>query len=1118
MSNQGSADNYRVLLEKLDAFIRKYYVNQLIRGILYTVGVTIGVFLLLNFLESTFYFSSSVRKVLFYGYLTGGIAMLGFWVLTPLLHYFRLGRLIDHETAATIIGDHFPDVNDKLLNILQLKKQSEHQATTDLVLAGIQQKANEIKLVPFKAAIDLSKNKKYLRYALPPLLLLLVLLVAAPSWISSSTRRLLENNKEFAREAPFRFKVVNDQLKVVQFEDFDLNIQVEGAVLPNEVYIDINGYEYKLNKTAPNLFSYKFANVQKNTDFRLYAGKVASESFTLDVVAKPNIENFSVQLNYPAYTLRTDEKVTNSGDLVVPEGTNIQWLFNARNTENVWFSFNNSKQIAGVQNGSDVFVMKKRASRSESYRVYLGNSALPQADSVVYSITVIPDNYPTINVEKLIDSANTGSRVLYFAGDASDDYGIQQLTFNYRIKHENGKEDALKVIGLSKKGGKQVQYNHVFDLDAIQLAPGDDVSYYFEVRDNDGVNGSKAARTQVMSYKLPSVEEFRNESAKSSEEVKKKLAESIKESKKVQQDLKKIREKLLQEKQMDWQTKKEFEKLLEKQKEIEKQLEQAKKEFQENKENQEKFDPASESVQEKQEQLEKLFNEALNEEMKKLIEQIQQMMQQLEKDSALEMTEQMQMNSKELEKEMDRLLELYKQLEVESDMQKQIEDLEKLSEEQEKLSQETEKNSAPQEELKEKQDEINKEFDKLQEKMEETMKKNEALERPKDLDSPKEDMKSIDQDLDQSKEQLNQKQNSKASQSQQKAAKKMKSAANKMRQQMQESEMQQQEEDIKAMRQLLENLMTVSFDQESLMKEVNGVIINTPRYVELVQEQYKLKDDFKIVEDSLQALAKRVFQIESFVTEKVGDIQGSMNSSIEELVERRKSSAAEFQQRTMKNVNDLALMLSESMDQMQQQMQSSQQSGNQSCPKPGQGGGKPKPGKQPMDKISKGQQELNQILNQLKERMQKGGQGQGASSKEFAQMAAKQAALRRALQEIQKEKKQQGKGDKELQEILDQMDKTETELVNKRLSNDMMKRQQDILTKLLEAEKAERERGEDEKRKSETASQQTRKLPPNIEEYLRRREAEIELYKNVSPALKPYYRALVDQYLERLQK
>ena len=121
------------------------------------------------------------------------------------------------------------------------------------------------------------------------------------------------------------------------------------------------------------------------------------------------------------------------------------------------------------------------------------------------------------------------------------------------------------------------------------------------------------------------------------------------------------------------------------------------------------------------------------------------------------------------------------------------------------------------------------------------------------------------------------------------------------------------------------------------------------------------------------------------------------------------------------------------------------------------------------------------------------------------------------MREKQKELQQQGNGSKELEQASEEMNKVEIDLVNKRLTNETLKRQQDILTRLLEHEKAERQRDQDNKRKAEVAAEKERKLPPSLEEYIKKREAEIEQYRTVSPALKPYYKNLVEEYYKSLK-
>ena len=1119
-------DNYSLLIEKLDGFIRKFYINQLLRGSLYTVGAVLGLFIILNIAEYYLYFGTGVRTAMFWSFaLLSGVALYR-WVALPLMHYFHLGQVISHERAAQIIGDHFVDVKDKLLNILQLKQQSNNAIYAELINASINQKSDEIKLVPFKSAIDLGKNRKHLRWALPPIMMLLFLLLGAPNIIREGTMRLWNSSKKFEKPAPFKFVVNPDSLRTVQFADYILKVKVEGVVLPNEMFINLGNVQYRLEKGAANEFSYRFVNVQKDTEFKLFAGGLESDDYTLGVLRKPNILSFNAKLDFPEYVGRPDENLSNVGDLVVPQGTQIGWVFNAQNTDLLALRFGTDGGNEAKRMDDELFQFNRRALKDEVYKVFISNKLLPNADSVAYTITVIPDLHPQISVDEFKDSTNL--KTLFFAGQASDDYGLLNLTFNYQIKKVKGGQLPMNTIKVEKPSGKQADYNYAWDVRNLDLDPGDEVSYYFEVFDNDAVNGSKSARTGIMQYKMATLDEFRQQQAESSEEIKKNLEELLKESKKNADELKKLRDKVLQKKELDWQTRKEMEKLLDRQKQLQQKMEQTKQEFeQQNQQKQEFNQQQSEQTQQKEEQLEKMFEQSVDKEMQQLMEDIQKLLQEMNKEQMLEKMEEMQMNADEKNKELERLQELYKQLEVEQMLDQQIEELNELAKKEDEAAKNSEEEKKSDEELKKEQEDINKKLEELMKKQEELMKKNEDLKRPQEIEDNKKEMEDTKKDTEGAQQDLKQKQKKSASKKQKSAANKMKNMANKMKSDKAGSDKDQAEEDIKTIRQLLENLVGLSFGQEQNMKEVEKTTMNTPRYVELAQQQYKIKDDFRLVEDSLQALANRNFQIESFITQKVTDIKASIQHSLDYLEDRQVNVANEEQQRTMKGLNDLALMLAESMEQMQQKMAEGMP-GAQACQKPGKGKGKGKGSSskgegEPKDKMSKGQQDVGKMMKDLKERLEKSkGQGgaQGGdpgSSKDFAKLAARQAAMRNALRQQQKEKQQQGKGDPMLDQLQEEMNKVEIDLVNKRLNNETMRRQEQIMSRLLEYEKAEREREQDEQRQAQTAQQQPAKMPPALEEYLKKRRAEVDQFRTVSPALKPFYKRMVEDYLKGAQ-
>lgn len=1106
-------DNYGVLIDKLDSFIRKFYINKIIRGALFTVAILTALFLLFTFIEHQLYTGQGARKFMFFTYLFTALASIGYWIVNPLSKYFRLGKTISHTQAAEIIGDHFTDVKDKLLNVLQLKSQASGEDTS-LIEASINQKSEKIKLFPFKSAIDLSKNKQYLKYAGPPFLLLLVLLFAAPSMIKESSKRIINNNTDFEREKPFDFVFDIDDLNVVQYEDYTLDVKIDGDVLPENVFIDVDNFQYKLDKAENGLFSYTFKNVQKDTEFRVFSGFVDSKNYTLNVLEKPNIVDFTVSLDYPSYTGRKDEVVGNLGDLSVPQGTKATWFFNTLNTDQIELAFNNSsKKVSLDRKQQNTFSYTKRLMNSDYYKVLISNDYIANADSLLFSINTQADQHPTIDVEKFEDSLE--NQVVYFVGTASDDYGMTSINFNYTLSKEKGPavQETEKLLSPTSR---QAQYSYALDLGSLNLQPGDELTYFFEVFDNDAVNGIKSSRTNVMSLKKPSIEEFEEKEDENEEEIKDEIEDALKESKELKKKIQKAKEKMLQKKELDWQDKKELEKLLEEQKQLEDKLQKAKEKFEENLKNQEEFTKQDEEILEKQEKLQELFDEILDEETQELMDQIQELMEELNKDEMMEMMDEMEMDDQTLEKEMDRLLELFKQLEIEKEMKDLMEDLEELGEEQEELSEKSKEENANKEEIEKKQEEINEKFEELQEDLNDIEEKNEELEFPKDLGEDNEEkMEDINDDLNESEQELQKGNMNKASESQKSAGQKMKEMAGNLESSMESGEMEQMQEDMAALQQLLENLVTISFDQEDLVDDLGITVTTTPRYVKLTQRQFKLRDDFQIIEDSLIALSKRVTEIEPIVNEKLSEIEEDMNKTIDLLEDRKVTTATPKQRQIMTNVNDLALMLDDAMQQMQQNMAGGMP-GSQMCKNPGSkgGAGKGKPNNVPMDKITEGQKELKDGLQKMLDD-QKNGKKPG--SKGFAQAAARQAAMRKALEELQEGKREQGKGDKGLQNIIDQMDQIEEDLVNKRLNNDLMKRQEQITTRLLEAQNAERQREKENKRKAQRGEEKKKELPAPLVDYLKKKEAETEMYKTISPSLRPYYRKLVDDYYNALK-
>jgi hypothetical protein len=389
------------------------------------------------------------------------------------------------------------------------------------------------------------------------------------------------------------------------------------------------------------------------------------------------------------------------------------------------------------------------------------------------------------------------------------------------------------------------------------------------------------------------------------------------------------------------------------------------------------------------------------------------------------------------------------------------------------------------------------------------------LENPKELKNTDDKENSIQQQMSNSSDQLQKNKNSGASQSQQKAGEEMKELADELQKMKDEMEEEEYEEDINSLRQILENLVKVSFSQEDIMNQLMKVNLNDPRFVQLMDNQKELKDDIAMIKDSLFALSKRQPMIQGFVNKEISEIDDNTKKILDALHDRTVHSATSYQQYVMTSVNNLALMLSETLQQMQakqQECNSKKSCKGSKCKKPGNGS---KPSAGTMKKL---QDNINKKIGELKKQIEGKkpgaiGQGQQFISEQLARLAAEQEALRKMLQQYgEEDKKEGGKNSGNISEMLKDMEQTEQDLVNKAISDATLKRQQEIITRLLESEKAERERELDEKRESNEAKNQEYSNPNEFFKYNRIKSKELELLKTVPPTLKSFYKQKVNEY------
>jgi len=1104
-----SSENYELLIRKIDTFIRKYYFNNLLRGLIFLGAGIFSAYIIITVSEYYGNFNSGFRTFLFYFFILLNLGLIAWLILPSFLAWLKLGKTITHDQAAEIIGKHFTDVSDKLLNTLQLKKLADgNQQQRELIEASIDQKIETLKPVSFPSAINVKENTKYLKWVIFPAAVICIIALAAPSILTESTKRIIRHSEYFAPVAPFKFVVTNQSLSVVQGDDLKLNLKLDGDKLPSDVYIETANNTFKLDKENISHFHYQFSNLQKNTSFRLTANGFTSLPYEIKVNLKPSLLHFDVQLNYPAYLNKKPEQLLNAGDLTLPAGTTVKWQFHTQNATGIQFDMNNNRTNA-VKSGDDAFEYSEKIYKNSFYKISPQNENVSRGDSASYRINVIADEMPAITVEEKSDSIS--SKALYFNGKIQDDHGFSSLTFNYKIGAPGDKNSEHKITHLVKADLSKTQSDFFYFWDMKQLGakPGDQVTYYFEVADNDGVSGPKKVRSPEHILNVPDQKQVNEELEKGSQAVKDKMQSAIKLASQIERDAQKLNQKLLDKNTLSFDEKKQIDDLLQKKKELDNLVKDIQAENKKNTVNRQENEQQNKEILDKQKEIENLFNNVLDPKTQEMLKKLQALMDQEQKDLTRDQLSKMQMDNKSLRKELDRILQLYKKLEFDQKLNQNINTLNQLADKQKKLSEQTKEQNSDAKQLQQEQEKLKQDFQDVKNSLDDLQKQNEAAEQKNNFENPKSDEQKVDQQMSQSSDALQKNDKQKASQSQQNAAKQMQQMAKQMEDKNQEGEDSQNNVDAEQLRELLKNLVNSSFDQEKVMETLKNTNPTDPNYAILAQKQKDIKDNLKTAEDSLYALSRRVPQIQSTVNQEISSINSHIDESLENLSDRRTAEASRNQQYAMTSMNNLALMLNEALEQLQNSMKNGKS-----------GSGK---GKQPsLSQLNKMQQQLNQNMQQMRDQLQKQGgnmsQSQRAGmSEQLAKMARQQEMIRQALQEINKDENKNGSGGiGNLDKISKEMEQTENDIVNRRITDEVLKRQQQIQTRMLEAEKAQQQRDQDQKRESNAGKD----MPPGyikaLQDYQKSKEKQTEQIKTVSPALNLYYKQKIKSYFDQL--
>ena len=909
---------------------------------------------------------------------------------------------------------------------------------------------------------------------------------------------------------------------------------------PSEVFvIRDSGVEKSMAPREESLAGHwrlEIPRVEKGFEYEVIARigrartpKIESPSsvYRVQVYDLPEVIQLRLKYNYPSYTHLEPLEMEGGGDITGLIGTQV--LLNGRannplaqasllitpeeNSE--WRTVNSNLRIheSPITNHESRFTGSLLIQGDGSYTIALQDRFGRENDPLSHRITAIPDEYPSVRIlEPGRDMDVSRSMLLPLRLSFADDFGLTKVNLLYK----NSPDEEEKRLGIAnfkgRVGSEEIVYE--WDLISLGLLPGDILSYWVEVYDNDTYSGPKRSISQVYHLRYPHLEEIYREVAYEQGEMVEGIEERILPAQEeLQEQLDRLSKEIATQKNLSWEEEKSLEEAIQNQREIAQDLRTLAETIERRlNELQEGFVVDRETI-EMMREISRLLREVETPEMREALKRLEEAMQSLSPEEIEEAMKELTLNQEELKKRLERTLEILKRMKQEQEIKALVEKAKEIEERQREINEMTEAgNEGELSQLAQEEEALRKEVEGLRERME-----NLAEELKGSDPEVSEDLQSLSQEMmmgdltglmAESARQMSQ---GKRPSGQQKGISGQLSKLSKGLQSAQAKMLSKRREEIlQAIRKAQEDLLTLSTREEELVAEIEGSaeagrpVAQAKDPLDLAETQQALQEGVKRVAEDLYKSAQKSFFIPPEVGKSLGQCLSKIGESSQSLQSGQIAKAGEAANDAMASLNETVKRL---MDAYNAACQSPSSTGLEEAMKE-------------MAACSAGQGKVNAGTQGLLPSMDsQGGRLPMEVRAQMARLAAEQKALAQRLQGVSERVGDRSDILGDLERLVEEMKGIAGELEERRVNEDLVERQKRILSRLLDAQRSLHQRDYSQRRKAEVGEglpgiQGPEGLPQDLGE--RRKALREDLLKALQEGYPQEYEALIKAYFRSL--
>ena len=1065
--------------------------SQFFKYILYGNMIYVGIIgsillLLLVMLESIFYFSPTVKLIVIYSSIFSLVAFTLYWFVSSQLIKMEKMESYKINKFAVILGEKlFPNKKDTIINALQLEdgaKKNESQSLANAYIISILKKLQNFDF----SLLIFNKNRSKLKLILLSTWIFIMIVFSFNYQLSSdSFSRLTNPTKTFLAPKPFQLLNTTGTLNILGGEKPTIIIKSSISII-DTVFLLLTPTQVSTQKRDSLIL--KFSSPSANTDeyiFELpelyqdyaYQAVVNARYFweswdhvttkvdTIFVTDRPSFEKFLLTVTPPKYSKL--ERFNQKGNLAAIKSLKGSKVFidvtSTRELNTAYLSLNDEKvnMVTSYNSASGGFTLLNEG----NFIVNLVDKrGITNKDPIAYTLEILPDNSPMINIiapPPMIELGNEQTIPIHL--EVLDDFGFTDLQLAYEIKKpayikDNTLVAMFKIEKLEPDSLVQ-SIKMIWELNDLYLMPDDEVHFHFELTDNDNVSGPKKTISNTFIARVPSLTDLFQSITNSEEQFLKDMSLEFDDVKDLKEEFESLELEMLKEKELNWDQKQSIQNVIEEAKKEIQKLENLSESIEAITNQADKHKLFSPSLLEKFDELSKLISDIMPENMQNNLENLQQALESLDMKSLQEALDELASNMEQIESDLDRYLDIFKRFQAEQkldEIQKRLQQLfeqqNALSDQIEKLNSDTEP-SISQRYAEEQQRNLD-EFKNILSLMDEASSLVEPF-----SDTSSEKLSSLsDSDLSNEAESLLEKSEKSLQKMEYQFAKNMSSASTEkiddIMQQMRDIQQGFQMETVSEMAQKFENLMLkmlyLSSQEENLKSEVEKTYRNSPRLKDLAARQQIMQDQLQSITNQMMELSKETFAITPEIGRGIGKANLGMQQAKEKLTEKNTTQAGESQNLAMQGLNEAAVGLFNSIENMKK---SGSSSGVEQF-------------MQMMQQMAGQQQGLNQQGLQLA----LGKMAAAAQQQLMQQMMKGQKGIRKSLEQLMNEMRQSGGNELgDLSGIAKEMDEVIKDLQRNQYNQKTQERQQKILSRMLDSQVSMTQRGEKDERKSSSA-------------------------------------------------